>query len=110
MGGSGRLLLIGADAQGFKAFLDFMNVPPVLGELLPATIRSRSRPWWSCSSPGISVALRPRRAPRRHRRAQAGQALIAAAIADPPQGVDEDEVDDEDEADEDAPRAQRPDP
>jgi S-DNA-T family DNA segregation ATPase FtsK/SpoIIIE len=110
MGGfSGRLILIGADGQqGFKAFLDFMGVPPVLGhELLPATfLLAVAAAIVVFFTLGISLGgyIRVGRgvATAGHKAGQAldrGRLLLTRRKA-----ADDDEV----EEDEDAPREQRP--
>ena len=112
MGGfSGRLLLIGADGkQGLKAFLDFMNVPPVLGyELLPATVLIAIAAVVTVFfTLGISVGGYVR-AGRRVATAghKAGQALDRGRqLLTRRKAVEDDEVEDED--DDESPRAQRP--
>jgi DNA segregation ATPase FtsK/SpoIIIE, S-DNA-T family len=112
MGGfSGRLLLIGADGKhGLKAFLDFMNVPPVLGyELLPATVLiAIAAVVTMFFTLGISVGGYVR-AGRRVATAghKAGQALDRGRqLLTRRKAVEDDEVEDED--DDESPRQQRP--
>ena len=103
---------VGADGgQGLKAFLDFMNVPPVLGyELLPATvliaIAAVVAVFFTLGiSVGGDVRAGRRVATAGHKAGQAldrGRQLLTRRKA-----VEDDEVEDEDERQE-SPRAQRP--